>query len=50
MGQREISVQFVGDMYRGDRFVAAANHTVKTCIYSSVDYALDFNLSISVYS
>ena len=50
MGPRGISVQFVIDLYRGDRFVAAKNHTVKMCIYSSVDYVLDFNLSISVSS
>ena len=50
MGPYGISVQFVLDLYRGDRFVAATNHTVKMCIYSSVDYVLDFNLSVSVSS
>ena len=50
MGLRGISVQFVVDLYRGDRFVAATNRTVKTCIYSSIDYVLDFILSISVSS
>ena len=48
MGPRGISVQLVVDLYRGDRFVAATNHTVKMCIYLSIDFALDFNLSISV--
>ena len=48
MGPRGISEQFVVDLYRGDRFVAAKHHTVKMCIYSSIDYVLDFNLSISV--
>ena len=43
-------VQFVVDLYRGDRFVAATNRTVKMCIYSSIDYVLDFDLSISVFS
>ena len=43
-----ISVQFVIDLYRGDCFVAATNHTVKICIYSPIDYVLDFNLSISM--
>ena len=38
MGPRGISVHFVVDLYRGDRFVAATNHTVKMCIYSSIDY------------
>ena len=51
MGPRGISVQFVVDLYRGDRFVAAKKkHTVKMCIYSSIDYVLDFNLSINVSS
>ena len=45
MGPRGISVQFVVDLYRGDRFVAAKNHTVKMCIYSSIDHVLDFNLN-----
>ena len=44
-----MSVQFVVDLYRGDRFLPATNHTVKMCIYSSIDYDLDFNLSISVF-
>ena len=46
-GPHGISVQFVVHLYRGDRFVAA---TVRICIYSSIDYVLDFNLSISVSS
>ena len=50
MGPCGIAVQFVVDLYGGDRFVAATNHTVKLCIYSSVAYVLDFNLSISVSS
>ena len=50
MGPPGISVQFVIDLYRGDRSVAAKNHSVKICIYSSVDCVLDFNLSISVSS
>ena len=50
MGPSGISVQFVVDLHRGDCFVAAKSHTVKLCIYSSVDYVLDFNLSISVSS
>ena len=50
MGPHGISVQLVIDLYRGDRFVAATNHTVKMCIYSSTDYVLDFYLSISVSS
>ena len=50
MGPRGIFVQFIVDLYRGDRYVAAKNHTVKMCIYSSIDYVLDFNLSISVSS
>ena len=45
-----ISVQFVVDLYRGDHFVAATNHLVKMCIYSSIDYVMDFHLSISVSS
>ena len=48
MGPRGIFVQFVVDLYSGNGFVAAKNHTVKMCIYSSVDYVLDFNFSISV--
>ena len=48
MGLCGISVQFVLDLYCGDPFVAATNHTVKMCIYSSNDYVLDFNLSINV--
>ena len=44
MGPRGVSVQFVVDLYSGDRFVAATNHTVKMCIYSSDEYVLDFNL------
>ena len=32
MGPCGISVQFVIDLYRGGRFVAATNHTVKMCI------------------
>ena len=39
MGPCSISVQFVIELYCGDRFV---NHTVKMCIYSSIDYVLDF--------
>ena len=50
MGQRGISVQFVVDLYHGDRFVAATIYTVKMCIYSSIDHVFDFNLSISVSS
>ena len=50
MGPRGISVQFVVDLYRGDRFVAAKNHTVKMSIYYFIDYVLDFILSISVSS
>ena len=50
MGPCGICVQFVIDLYHGDRFVAATNHTVKMCIYSSMDYVLDCNLSISVSS
>ena len=50
MGQRNISVQFVVDLHRGDRFFAAKTPTVKMCIYSSIDYVLDLNLSISVSS
>ena len=50
MGPRGISVQFVFDMYWGVCFVAVTNHTVKMCIYSSIDYVLDFNLSISMSS
>ena len=38
MGPRGISVQFVVGLYRGDRFVAATNHTIKMGIYSSIDY------------
>ena len=45
-----IAVQFVVDLYRGDRFVPATNRKVKMCIYSSIDYVLDLNLSISVSS
>ena len=41
MRPRGISVQFVVDLYRGDRFVTATNHTVKMCIYSSTDYVVD---------
>ena len=48
MGPCGISVQFVVDLYRGDRFVAAKTHTVKMCIYSPIGYVLAFNLSISV--
>ena len=40
MGPLGISVQFVDDLYRGDRFVAATNRTVKMCIYSSTDFGL----------
>ena len=50
MGLRGISVHFVIDLYGGNLFVVAINHTVKLCIYSSIDYVLDFNLSISVSS
>ena len=50
MGPRGISVQFVVDLYRGDHLVAATKHTVKMCIYSSIDYVLDFNFYISVSS
>ena len=50
IGPRGISVQFVVDLFRGDRFVAVKNHTVKMCTYSSFDYVLDFNLSISASS
>ena len=50
IGPHGISVQFVVDLYWGDRFVAVTNHTVKMCIYSSIDYVLDFNLSISMSS
>ena len=50
MGPCGISVQFVIDLYCGDRFVAVPNHTVKVDIYLSTDYVLDFNLSISVSS
>ena len=50
MGPRGIFVQFIVYLYRVDRFVAATNHTVKVCIYSPIDYVLDFNLSISVSS
>ena len=45
MGPCGISVQFVVDLYCGDHFVAEKNHTVKMCIYSSIDYVLDFNLN-----
>ena len=41
MGPCGISVQFVVDLYRGVRFVAAKKHAVKMCIYSSIDYVLD---------
>ena len=50
MGQCGVSVQFVVDLYRGDNVVTATNHTVKICIYKSIDYVLNFNLSISVSS
>ena len=50
MGPHGIYVQFVIDLYRGDCFVAATNHTVRMCTYLSIDYVLDLNLSISVYS
>ena len=50
IGPRDNSVQFVVDLYRGDRFLAATNHAVKMCIYSSIDYVLEFNLLISVSS
>ena len=50
MGLSGISVHFVVDLYRGDRFVVVTNHTVKMCIYSSSYYVLDFNLSITVAS
>ena len=50
MGPRGTSVQFVVDLYHVDSFVAATNHIGKMCIYSSIDYVLDFNLSISVSS
>ena len=50
LGPCGISVQFVVDLYRGDRFVAMTNHTAKMCIYTSIDRVLDFNLSISVSS
>ena len=50
MGPRGMSVQFVVDLYCGDRFVAVTNHTIKMCVYSSMAYVLDFNLSISVPS
>ena len=50
MGPHGISVQFIVDLYRRDRFVTAKNHTVKTYNYSSIDYVLDFDLSISVSS
>ena len=50
MGPRGISVQFMVALYRGDRFVATKKHTVKMCIYTSIDYVLAFNLSISVSS
>ena len=50
MGPCGISVQFAVELYHRDHFVAEKNHTAKMCIYSSVDYVLDFNLSISVSS
>ena len=50
MRRRGLSVQFVVDLYRGDRFVAATNNIVRMCIYSSIEYVLDFNLLISVSS
>ena len=50
MGPHGISVQFIVDLYRRDRFVTAKNRTVKTYNYSSIDYVLDFDLSISVSS
>ena len=49
LGPRDISVQFVVDLYHGGRFVAVTNHTVRMCTYPSVDYVLDSNLSVSVF-
>ena len=42
-----VSVEFVVEMYRGDRFVAATNNTVRMCIYSFVEYVLDFKESLA---
>ena len=48
MGPRGFSVQFVVDLLICI-CVAVTNHRIKMCIYSSIDYYLDFNLSLSVF-